>query len=75
MIDSVRRGPRLSIHRPIIGAGRMPASVPAAYATEANVRDISSSVVIGSKNTETPAVCPGSVMNEPNAPVARIIHP
>jgi len=53
----------------------MPASVPAAYATEANVRDISSSVVIGSKNTETPAVCPGSVMNEPNAPVARIIHP
>ena len=30
MIVAVRRGPRLSIQRPITGAGRIPASVPTA---------------------------------------------
>jgi hypothetical protein len=33
------------------------------------------STLIGSKKTDTPAVCPGMVMNEPNAPAARITQP
>jgi len=27
------------------------------------------------KKTDTPAVCPGRVMKEPNVPAARMIHP
>jgi hypothetical protein len=53
----------------------MPAIVPIAYAMEADVREIPRSAVMGSKNTDTPAVWPGNVMNEPNAPAARIIQP
>jgi hypothetical protein len=37
---AVRRGPRRSIQRPITGAGRIPASVPTAYAIEAEVREM-----------------------------------
>jgi hypothetical protein len=29
----------------------------------------------GSKNTETAAVCPGIVMNEPKVPAANMTHP
>ncbi len=42
---------------------------------EAQVRDMPRSAVIGSKNTETPAVWPGKVMKEPNVPAARITQP
>ena len=75
MIVADRRGPRLSIQRPIKGAGRMPASVPAAYAIDAQDRETCSSVVSGSKKTDTPAVWPGRVMKEPNVPAARMIQP
>jgi hypothetical protein len=75
MSVAVRRGPRLSIQRPITGAGRIPASVPAAYAMEAQLREMPRSAVIGSKKTETPAVWPGKVMKEPNVPAARITQP
>jgi hypothetical protein len=75
MMVAVGRGPRRSIQRPIAGAGRIPASVPAAYAIEANVREMPSSVVIGSKKTETPAVWPGNVMKEPNVPAPNMTQP
>ena len=75
MMVAVRRGPRRSIQRPITGAGRIPASVQTAYAIEAEVREMPRSAVIGSKKTETPAVCPGRVMNEPKVPAPNMIQP
>jgi hypothetical protein len=39
------------------------------------VREMWRSAVIGSKKTDTPAVWPGRVMNEPNVPAARMTQP
>ena len=47
--------------RPTNGSANEPIRVPTMYSAETVLRDSSSSVRIGSRNTDTPTVWPGTV--------------